>query len=217
MIMVYTCDKHFFFFLQSATACTRFWLAQLLSSNCLYSVLLSSNCICSCTSSSSFFILLTSLGRPKIICPAFPHWAWRTRICLGLSPIDGLQDKHYHTYWTFSARNSWAGIDSQEFTPHCPGRCHPDDLAIAAASLWDRKCNTYGTCECRLPLDCMDNKHWRCHNCSCEMRPVEKLTQYCVRMGNISTKGPQSASRPGLSSPKDAFGLKVPFVIYTYI
>jgi hypothetical protein len=126
-------------------------------------------------------------------------------------------DKHYHTYWTFSTWNSWAGIDSQEFTPHYPGRCHPDDLAFAAATLWDSKCNTYGTCECRLPLDCMDNNHWMCHNCSCEMRAVEKLSQYCVRMGSVSTKGPRSASRPGLSRPKDVFSLKVPFVIYIYI
>jgi hypothetical protein len=39
-----------------------------------------------------------------------------------------------------------------------------------------------------LSLDSMDNSHWRCHNCSCEMTAVEKLTQYCVRMGSVSTK-----------------------------
>ena len=35
----------FFFFLQSATTYIRFWLAQRLSSNCLYSVPFSSNCV----------------------------------------------------------------------------------------------------------------------------------------------------------------------------
>jgi hypothetical protein len=53
------------------------------------------------------FILLTCLGRPKTICPAFLRWAfltsnfpvwgswphdkpptWRTRICLGLTPLE---------------------------------------------------------------------------------------------------------------------------------
>jgi len=48
------------------------------------------------------------------------------------------------------------------------------------------------------------------------MTAVEKLTQYFVKMGIVSTKVPRSASRPGLSCPQDAFGLKVPFVIYIY-
>ena len=50
---------YYFFFLWSATTYVRFWLAQPFSSNCLYPVL-----------------LLTCLGRPKIICPAFPRWAF---------------------------------------------------------------------------------------------------------------------------------------------
>ena len=43
----------FFFSLQSTTTCLCFWLAQPLSSNCLYSVLLSSSSSSSSTSSSS--------------------------------------------------------------------------------------------------------------------------------------------------------------------
>ena len=37
------------FFLQSATNCIRFWLAQLIYSNCFYSVLLFSDCLRSCS------------------------------------------------------------------------------------------------------------------------------------------------------------------------
>jgi hypothetical protein len=48
---------------------------------------------------------------------------------------------------------------------------------IGAASLWDKKCNTYyGTCECRSPTDCTDTSQWRCNDCSCGTRAVEKLT-----------------------------------------
>jgi hypothetical protein len=39
----------FFFFFLSITTCIRLWLAQPLSSTCLYSVPLSSNCMCSCS------------------------------------------------------------------------------------------------------------------------------------------------------------------------
>jgi hypothetical protein len=67
-------------------------------------------------SSNSYFILLTCLDRSKIICPAFPSWAflassfpvweswphdkpptWRTGICLGLSPLDGLPSPRLRT------------------------------------------------------------------------------------------------------------------------
>ena len=113
------------FFLQSATTYIKFWLAQTLSSNHLYPVLFSSSCVHLCSlylpkrvpvPNSSIFVPLTNLGRPQIICPAFLHraflastflewdsWShdkppkWRTRICLGLSPLDRLPSPRLRT------------------------------------------------------------------------------------------------------------------------
>jgi hypothetical protein len=34
--------------------------------------------------------------------------------------------------------------------------------------------------EFRSPTDCTITNQWRCHNCSCETRSVEKLTRYIV-------------------------------------
>lgn len=67
-------------------------------------------------------------------------------------------------------------------------------LTIAAASLWGVMCNTYGICECRSPTDHADTSQRMCHNYSCGMRAVEKLTWYCTRIGSTPNEVSQGPS-----------------------
>lgn len=67
-------------------------------------------------------------------------------------------------------------------------------LTIAAASLWGMMCNIYGICECRSPTDHADTSQRMCHNCSCGMRAVKKLTWYCTRIGSTPNEVSQGPS-----------------------
>jgi hypothetical protein len=42
--------------------------------------------------------------------------------------------------------------------------------------------------------------HWRCHNCSCGTRAIEKLTWCHTRTGAIQTKGPRNTSWVSVAS-----------------
>jgi hypothetical protein len=41
---------------------------------------------------------------------------------------------------------------------------------------------------------------WRCHNCSCESRAVEKFTPCCMRIGTIRTEGHRITSWKSIES-----------------
>jgi hypothetical protein len=76
----------------------------------------------------------------------------------------------------------------------------PSVLMIGAVSVWDRKCNTYSTCQCKSPVDCTDTSQWSFHSCSSGTRAVEKLTWYRIRIGTIPTESPRSTVRQSIAS-----------------
>lgn len=55
--------------------------------------------------------------------------------------------------------------------------------ATEAASRWDRKINTCGTCEYRSFTDCAGTGQWRLRSCKWGKGDIEALTRYRTRIG----------------------------------
>ena len=80
----------------------------------------------------------------------------------------GMQDKYCTILLTLGTCNNWAGHATLCWSTSCGRQCV--SMSAAAASPWDRECNTYGTCGSRSPTYCADTNRWRCHNYSCVMK-----------------------------------------------
>jgi hypothetical protein len=71
---------------------------------------------------------------------------------------------------------------------------------IGAASPWNRKCNTFGTRECRSLTESVDTRQSRRQNRSCGTRAAERLTLRGTIIGTIPAEGLQSASWRSVAS-----------------
>lgn len=75
-------------------------------------------------------------------------------------------------------------------------RCYEDWRKAAVRQNW----HTNGACERVLPTDSTDTSQWKCHNCICGKRAVEKLTQYPTRIENIPANCLRSTSWQSVAS-----------------
>jgi hypothetical protein len=110
----------------------------------------------------------------------------------------GMQDKYCTMLLTLGTCNNWAGHATLCWSTSCGRQCV--SMSAAAASPWDRECNTYGTCGSRSPTYCTDTNRWRCHNCCCGMKAVMKRVWYYARIETIPTNGLWSTSWYSLAS-----------------
>jgi hypothetical protein len=60
---------------------------------------------------------------------------------------------------------------------------------IGVAFPWNRKCSTYGACECRSSTVLTDTSQWRWHSCICETRRAEKLSPPRTGNGGCPDRG----------------------------
>jgi hypothetical protein len=98
-----------------------------------------------------------------------------------------------------------AGTDALEYVLGFPGWLHPYDdvfrwIQQKLRVTWS--ITTMKHVNVASPTACTDTGQWRCHNCSCGTRVVEKSTQYRKRTGTVPTEGSVIASwRPVASTP----------------
>jgi hypothetical protein len=55
--------------------------------------------------------------------------------------------------------------------------------------------NTYGTYECRFPMDRAKASQRRCHNCSCGTRAVERLAGCCTQNRDYPNRANRGSSK----------------------
>jgi len=75
-------------------------------------------------------------------------------------------------------------------------KCYEDWRKVSVRPKW----SSNGACECGLPTDSTDTSQWKCHNCICGKRAVEKLTQYPRRIENIPANCLRSTSWQSVTS-----------------
>jgi hypothetical protein len=84
---------------------------------------------------------------------------------------------------------SRADTAALEYELRRPGRRHPDTNVFRRSEQRLRKA---GSVTPTAYVKCVGTSAWRCHNCSCRTRSVEKLEPYRTR--NYSNEGPRGTS-----------------------
>lgn len=101
------------------------------------------------------------------------------------------QDEHCGFFLTPAGCNGLAGTDAMECALGFPGWVRPYDDVFRWSQEQLRETWSITTMKhvnVASPTACTDTSPWRCHNCSCGTRAVEKPTRYRKRTGTIQTE-----------------------------